>query len=90
MPKISFFGMIRPLLGGWGGIAIQLKKIYISHAIFEFPNPPCHPFHCAFSESIVSLFGGVPEWKVMVVARVARVVVVVDGEGGGSSCVDHE
>jgi len=41
VPKISFFGMIRPLLGGWGGcIAIRLKKIYIPRAIFEFPNPP--------------------------------------------------
>ena len=39
VPKISFFGMICPLLGG-GGIAIRLKKIYIPRAIFEFPNPP--------------------------------------------------
>jgi len=40
VPKISFLGMIRPLLGGWGGIAIRLKKIYIPRAIFEFLNPP--------------------------------------------------
>ena len=45
---------------------------------------PClrhRPPHRAFS--IVSLFGGMLEWKV-VVARVARVMVVVDGEGDGS------
>ena len=38
--KISIFGMIFPLLGGGGGIAFGLKKIYIPCAISEFPNPP--------------------------------------------------